>query len=147
MTKDKLQNLIDTFGTLLLGYSLSVVGAIVTLIVGYLLAGWLARWTTRLVRKSPHIDPVFHLLPGRQMNAGAAAQHQIAPVVGRALVRTLEGGPDAALRHLQKPAGRGAERNGPRRRQGPATSQADAQGLKLTFQGIKGGHDALLVNR
>ncbi|MEO7244666.1 MAG: mechanosensitive ion channel domain-containing protein [Rubrivivax sp.] len=46
-------------------YGMNVIGAIVTLIVGYALSGWLARWTDRAVRRSDRIDPVFHAIPGR----------------------------------------------------------------------------------
>ncbi len=49
----------------LLGYGMNVLGAIITLIVGYLLAGWLSRLITRAVSKSERIDPVFHHLPGK----------------------------------------------------------------------------------
>ncbi|MEP7284100.1 MAG: mechanosensitive ion channel domain-containing protein, partial [Rubrivivax sp.] len=46
-------------------YGMNVIGAVVTLIVGYALSGWLARWTDRAVRRSDRIDPVFHAIPGR----------------------------------------------------------------------------------
>jgi small conductance mechanosensitive channel len=46
-------------------YGMNVLGAIVTLIVGYLVAGWLARTTDRLMRKSEKIDPVLYSLPGK----------------------------------------------------------------------------------
>lgn len=49
----------------LLGYGMNVVGAIVTLLVGYLLAQWLSRAISRAVRRSEKIDPVFHELPGK----------------------------------------------------------------------------------
>ncbi len=50
---------------LALSYGTSILGAILTLIVGYLIAGWAARLTTRAMRKADHIDKVFHPLPGR----------------------------------------------------------------------------------
>jgi len=46
-------------------YGMNVIAAIVTLIVGYAIAGWLSRQTDWAMRKSERIDPVFHLLPGR----------------------------------------------------------------------------------
>lgn len=46
-------------------YGLNVLGAVLTLIAGYLAAGWLARITDRAVRKSQRIDPVFHPLPAK----------------------------------------------------------------------------------
>jgi len=49
----------------LTSYGINVLGAIVTLIAGYVIAGWLARLTDRAVRKVEKIDPVFHFLPGK----------------------------------------------------------------------------------
>ena len=46
-------------------YGMNVLGAIVTLIVGFAAAGWLARMTTRAIKKSGKVDPVFHALPGK----------------------------------------------------------------------------------
>ena len=46
----------------LLTYGISVVGAIATLIAGYLLAGWLNRLIDGAMRKASRIDPVFHHL-------------------------------------------------------------------------------------
>ncbi|MDH3411502.1 MAG: mechanosensitive ion channel family protein, partial [Gammaproteobacteria bacterium] len=46
-------------------YGMNVLGAIVTLIVGYAIAGWLSGLTDRAMRKSAKIDPVFHALPGK----------------------------------------------------------------------------------
>ncbi len=59
----------ERFSTLILGvlasYGLNVLGAIITLIVGFLLAGWLARQTDKLMHRSTKIDPVFHSIPGK----------------------------------------------------------------------------------
>ena len=55
---------------LLASYGLNVLGAIVTLIVGFLLAGWLARQTDRLMARSSKIDPVFHPIPGKIVRIG-----------------------------------------------------------------------------
>ncbi len=49
----------------LLKYGLNLIGAVVTLIAGYLIAGWLSRLIDRAIRKSDKIDPVFHQLPGK----------------------------------------------------------------------------------
>lgn len=54
----------------LLSYGVNVLGAIVTLIVGYLLAGWLSRLVNSAVRKSGKLDPVFHPLPGKIVRVG-----------------------------------------------------------------------------
>lgn len=50
---------------LLTNYGMNVLGAIVTLILGFLAAGWLARLTTRAMRKSDRIDAVFQPLTGK----------------------------------------------------------------------------------
>lgn len=55
----------DLLMTYLLGYGVNVLGAIITLIVGYRLAGWISRAVDRAVHKSEKIDPVFHPLPGK----------------------------------------------------------------------------------
>ncbi len=49
----------------LLKYGISVVGAIATLMAGYLLAGWLNRLIDRAMESAHKIDPVFHHLPGK----------------------------------------------------------------------------------
>lgn len=49
----------------LLTYGMSVLGAILTLIVGYLVAGWLSRLINAAMRKAVKVDPVFHYLPGK----------------------------------------------------------------------------------
>lgn len=46
-------------------YGLNVLGAIVTLVVGFLIAGWLSRLTDRAMARSNKIDPVFQPLPGK----------------------------------------------------------------------------------
>lgn len=49
----------------LLTYGMNVLGAIVTLAAGYLVAGWLSRVINGAMRKAGKIDPVFHHLPGK----------------------------------------------------------------------------------
>ncbi len=62
---EQLRDVTELLMQYLMSYGMNVLGAIVTLIAGYLLAGWLSRLTTRAVRKVEKIDPVFHLLPGK----------------------------------------------------------------------------------
>ncbi len=50
-------------------YGLNVLAAVVMLVVGYLVAGWVARLTDRSVRRVDKIDPVFHTLPGKVVRA------------------------------------------------------------------------------
>jgi small conductance mechanosensitive channel len=61
----ELQKSMEFLTNLVLGYGMNVVGAIVTLMVGYLSAQWLGRAIGRAMRKSDKIDPVFHALPGK----------------------------------------------------------------------------------
>ena len=64
----------ERFTTLILGvlasYGLNVLGAIVTLIVGFVLAGWLARQTDRMMARSTRIDAVFQPIPGKIVRIG-----------------------------------------------------------------------------
>lgn len=50
---------------LLASYGMNVIGAIVTLIVGFVAASWMSRLVDRGMRKAEHIDAVFHPLPGK----------------------------------------------------------------------------------
>jgi small conductance mechanosensitive channel len=60
---------IENFSAALQGYlviyGMNILGALVTLIAGFVLAGWLSRLTDRAMRKSNKIDAVFHALPGK----------------------------------------------------------------------------------
>lgn len=49
----------------LLTYGMNVLGAILTLVAGYLVADWLSRAISRAMHKAGKIDPVFHQLPGK----------------------------------------------------------------------------------
>ncbi|MDH5539814.1 MAG: mechanosensitive ion channel [Rhizobacter sp.] len=49
----------------LASYGMNVLGAIVTLIAGFVLASWLSRLTNRAMRKADKIDDVFRPLPGK----------------------------------------------------------------------------------
>ncbi len=62
---EQIKNIAELLAQYLMSYGMNVLGALVTLIAGYLVAGWLSRLTTRAVRKIEKIDPVFHLLPGK----------------------------------------------------------------------------------
>lgn len=62
---DQIKNISDLLLQYLMTYGINVLGAIVTLVAGYLVAGWLSRLTDRAVRKVEKIDPVFHELPGK----------------------------------------------------------------------------------
>jgi len=67
---EKANQLTDLFLTLLASYGMNVLGAIITLIVGVVLSGWLARLTTRAMRKSTRIDAVFQPIPGKIVRVG-----------------------------------------------------------------------------
>jgi small conductance mechanosensitive channel len=64
MSDQNLTNL-ELLTDYLLKYSLNVIGAVVTLIAGYLVAGWVSRLIDGAMRKAGRIDPVFHQLPGK----------------------------------------------------------------------------------
>jgi small conductance mechanosensitive channel len=57
--------LVDLMTSLLASYGMNVLGAIITLIVGFAVAGWLSRIINKAMRKADKIDPVFHPLPGK----------------------------------------------------------------------------------
>ena len=61
-----------------MGYGMNVVGAIITLIVGYVMAGWLSKLVGRAVRQSDKIDPVFYELPGKIVRVGVLVFTMIA---------------------------------------------------------------------
>ena len=62
---DQIVQISDQLTALVASYGMNVLGAIVTLIVGFMAAGWLSRMTTSAMRKSDRIDPVFQLIPGK----------------------------------------------------------------------------------
>lgn len=62
---EQTQKITELLMQYLLTYGINVLAAIVTLIAGIVVAGWLARLTDRAVRKSEKIDPVFYFLPGK----------------------------------------------------------------------------------
>lgn len=54
-------------------YGLNVVVALITLIAGYVIAGWLSKIVSRTVRGIGKIDPVFHSIPGKVVRIGVLA--------------------------------------------------------------------------
>jgi small conductance mechanosensitive channel len=50
---------------LLATHGMNLLGAIVTLVVGFAAANWLAKLTSRAMSKVERIDPVFHPLPSK----------------------------------------------------------------------------------
>lgn len=63
--RDQFTNSLDRLSDYLLTYGINVLGAIATLIAGYIVAGWLGRLVNSAVSKIDKIDPVFHHLPGK----------------------------------------------------------------------------------
>lgn len=62
---EQLDRLAELMLGLLTAYGMNVLGAIITLVVGFAAAGWLSRMTDRAMRSSDRIDAVFKPLPGR----------------------------------------------------------------------------------
>ncbi|MEP6970489.1 MAG: mechanosensitive ion channel domain-containing protein, partial [Betaproteobacteria bacterium] len=62
---EQIRQLTDQMTTLVASYGMNVLGAIITLIVGFAAAGWLSRLTTRAMRKADKIDVEFQPLPGK----------------------------------------------------------------------------------
>lgn len=77
----------DVLLALATSYGINVLGAIVTLVFGLLLAGWLARLTNRAMHRTHHIDPVFLPLPG-QVVRGAVVVFTLIAVLNRFGVET-----------------------------------------------------------
>lgn len=61
----QLDRLYELLVGLVAAYGMNVLGAIVTLIAGFVAAGWLSRMATRAVQKADALDPVFRPLPGK----------------------------------------------------------------------------------
>lgn len=70
MMTEQIQQLAAQLTTLVASYGMNVLGAIVTLIVGFAAAGWLSRMTTRAMRKADKIDVEFQPLPGKIVRVG-----------------------------------------------------------------------------
>lgn len=84
---EQLQKTIELLTGYLLGYGMNVIGAIVTLVFGFVVARWLSRLIDRAVRRSEKIDPVFHNLPGKVVR-GAVMIFTIIAVLNRFGVET-----------------------------------------------------------
>ena len=63
--RDQFTNSLERLTDYLLTYGINVLGAIATLIAGYVVAGWLGRLVNGAVSRIDRIDPVFHHLPGK----------------------------------------------------------------------------------
>ena len=62
---DQIEKFSGLLMVLLTNYGMNVLGAIVTLIVGFVLASWLSRLTDRAMKRAHHIDAVFKPLPAQ----------------------------------------------------------------------------------
>jgi small conductance mechanosensitive channel len=62
---EKITLITDQLTTLVASYGMNVLGAIVTLIVGFAAANWLSRVTAQALAKADKIDPVFQPLAGK----------------------------------------------------------------------------------
>ncbi len=70
---EQIEKLSDLTIALLASYGVNALGAIVTLIAGVAVAGWLSGLTNRAMRKTDKIDAVFHLLPGKVVRVAVIA--------------------------------------------------------------------------
>lgn len=84
---EQLQKTIELLTGYLLGYGMNVIGAVVTLVLGFVVARWLSRLIDRAVRRSDKIDPVFHALPGKVVR-GAVMVFTVIAVLNRFGVET-----------------------------------------------------------
>jgi small conductance mechanosensitive channel len=62
---EKITLITDQLTTLVASYGMNVLGAILTLIVGFAAANWLSRMTTRALARAERVDPVFQPLAGK----------------------------------------------------------------------------------
>jgi small conductance mechanosensitive channel len=56
MTTDKLYELLAQISAILVQYGLDVLGAVILLIGGWVLAGWASRSVSRMLARTPHLD-------------------------------------------------------------------------------------------
>ena len=61
----QIDRFLELLPALLATYGMNVLGALLTLIVGFVAAGWLARLTDRAMLKFDKLDPMFRPLPGK----------------------------------------------------------------------------------
>jgi len=62
---EQAQRVADVFTALLAAYGMNVVGAIVTLVLGFMAARWLGQLTNRAMHRFDKVDAVFRPLPGK----------------------------------------------------------------------------------
>ena len=62
---EQINKSLELLSTYMLSYGMNVIGAIVTLIVGYMVSGWLGRIIDKAMGRAQRIDSVFHYLPGK----------------------------------------------------------------------------------
>lgn len=62
---DKAQHFTEVLTGLLASYGMNVLGAVATLVVGFLFAGWMAKATHRAMQKVDKVDAAFRPLPGK----------------------------------------------------------------------------------
>jgi small conductance mechanosensitive channel len=62
---DKALHISDVLTGLLASYGMNVLGAIVTLVVGFMIAGWMAKVTNRAMQRADKVDAAFKPLPGK----------------------------------------------------------------------------------
>lgn len=62
---DILQRYTEHLPALLVGWGTNIAGALITLVIGFTVAGWAGRLTARAMRRSATIDPMFHALAGK----------------------------------------------------------------------------------
>lgn len=84
---DILHRYSEQLPALLLAWSTQLAGALVTLVVGFTLAGWAGRLVRKALGRSDKIDPMFHALAGKIMRLVIMAFTVIA-VLGRFGVET-----------------------------------------------------------
>lgn len=82
-----LQRYTEHLPALLLAWGTNIAGALLTLIIGFTIAGWAARLVRRTLARSDKVDPIFHGLAGKVVRIAIIAFTMIA-VLGRFGVET-----------------------------------------------------------
>ncbi len=85
--EDILQRYTEQLPALLIAWGGNIVGAVITLAIGFTVAGWAGRLVRRGMARSGKIDPVFHPLAGKVVRLAIMAFTVIA-VLGRFGVET-----------------------------------------------------------
>lgn len=84
---DILQRYTEQLPSLLIAWGSNLAGALITLVIGFTIAGWAGRLVRRALSRSVTIDPVFHPLAGKVVRLVIMAFTVIA-VLGRFGVET-----------------------------------------------------------